>query len=52
MRRIGKLTGIGSIAALCLPPVMVALLGLVLLEREWRRGRGERRPTAAAVPPR
>lgn len=52
MGRMGKLAGIGAIAALCLPPVMIAVLGLALLDRERRRGRRQRDSTAAAVPPR
>lgn len=52
MARMGKLAGIGGIAALCLPPVLTALLGLVLLDRERRRRRGDRKSSAAATPPR
>ena len=49
MGRTGRLARIGGVAALCLPPVMIALLGLVILERERRRGLGRRRPPAPAA---
>ena len=52
MGRMGKLAGIGAIAALCLPPVLTALLGLVLLDRERRRRGSDRKSSAAATPPR
>jgi len=52
MAPTGKLAGIAAIAALCLPPVLIAVLGLALLDHERRRSRAERDSTAAAVPPR
>ncbi|MFO1145619.1 MAG: hypothetical protein U1E33_03250 [Rhodospirillales bacterium] len=52
MAGMRKLAGICGIAALCLPPVLAALLGLLLLDRERRRDGRDGESSATSTPPR